>query len=670
MTITARRAAAIDTERSVAPIVYRPHLDGLRAVAVYLVVLFHAGQSWFHGGYVGVDVFFVLSGFLVTQLLLRDLATQGSIRLGRFYARRFRRLLPAAFVVLIVTAMVFSAIATPIEVFDSIGSFKAAFLYSTNWYFIHQATGYFGADLTANPVLHFWSLAVEEQFYLVWPLALGSAFALTRRLGRVRQARVIQVGIAVLALASALWALSLRSSDPTRAYYGTDTRAYELLAGALLALAPSLTARARRAGRAPQIAGTLGLILLVFVASSAVHLGPIPRGVAATLVTCVVLIAIEAANGGAARRTLSTRPAVYLGKISYGTYLWHWLVVIVIARSFHLSSASTVALTCVLATALAALSAELLEQPVRTARMLDRHRKLVIAGGLAVSIVSAVVLIPQIVDPARAKPAAAAPATNGFTPVPASLKWPREHGYHFPHCSGQPVDRCLLVPGHGKRVLVIGDSHAAMYVPAFREIARREDLSLYVDTHGFCPWQRDWMPNPAMSWPVDINVSTAECTRFREDLYTRVVPAIDPDVIVATGANWAYVGDASAIIDSIHALEHASRKIVLIEDVPIATASDPFKCLSGAKVLEECRYLADPNPTPAEIVYREAATADPRHVFSANLDRLVCPFLPICDPVIGGHIVKFDPQHLTVDFSEYIAPQVESYLTRLGALGR
>src|ERR1700709_226779 len=124
-------ATALDAESHPAA-TYRPHLDGLRAVAVYLVVLFHAGSTRFSGGYIGVDVFFVLSGYLVTQLLLRDVYGQGSIRFGRFYARRFRLLLPAAFVALIVTAVVFTAIAAPAEVTDAVGSFKAAFLYSTN----------------------------------------------------------------------------------------------------------------------------------------------------------------------------------------------------------------------------------------------------------------------------------------------------------------------------------------------------------------------------------------------------------------------------------------------------------------------------------------------------------------------------------------------------------
>lgn len=258
--------------------VYRPHLDGLRAVAVYLVVLFHAGSARFSGGYIGVDVFFVLSGFLVTQLLMRDIAARGGIRFGRFYSRRFRRLLPAAFVVLAVTAAVYTAIASPAEVLAAAGSLKAAFLYSTNWYFIHQATGYFGADISTNPVLHFWSLAVEEQFYLLWPLALGGLFLATRRLDRARQLRTIRIVLAVGALASAVWALSLRTSDPNRAYYGTDTRAYELLAGALLALTPELFDSVKRFVRTMRAITASGVVALLVLATSWIHLDAIERG--------------------------------------------------------------------------------------------------------------------------------------------------------------------------------------------------------------------------------------------------------------------------------------------------------------------------------------------------------------------------------------------------------
>jgi len=405
---------------------YRAHLDGLRAVAVYLVVLFHAGNDRFSGGYIGVDVFFVLSGFLVTQLLLRDIAASGSIRLSRFYSRRFRRLLPAAFVTLLVTAVVYTAISSSLEVTDALGSFKAAFLYSANWYFIHQARGYFAADITANPVLHFWSLAVEEQFYLLWPLTLGALFAVTRRLDPRRRRRAIQAIVAIGAVTSALYALSLRTSNLNRAYYGTDTRAYELLAGALLALVPSLVVRSSRHGRAMRIATTGGIAALLVIASSSVHIDAIERGIAVTITTCVILVAIEAADGGIVKRVLSSNPVVYLGKISYGTYLWHWIVILVARRAFHPSPLATAAIAFLVATALASLSFEMLERPVRISGLLDRHRQAVIAGGLALSVLSAFVLIPKLVDPAHASTAStrAVGGTQGLTPIPKHLAGP------------------------------------------------------------------------------------------------------------------------------------------------------------------------------------------------------------------------------------------------------
>ena len=178
------------------------------------------------------------------------------------------------------TAVVYTAIASPAEVSDAVGSFKAAFLYSTNWYFIHQATGYFGADITTNPVLHFWSLAVEEQFYLLWPLTLAGAFVLTRRMDRARQMRAIGIVVGVGALASAAWALSLRGANPNRAYYGTDTRAYELLGGALIALFPTVVTSAQRFRRSMQIATLVSIVALLVLASSWVDLDAIQRGIA------------------------------------------------------------------------------------------------------------------------------------------------------------------------------------------------------------------------------------------------------------------------------------------------------------------------------------------------------------------------------------------------------
>ena len=195
---------------------YRPHLDGLRAVAVYLVVAFHAGIGRLQGGFIGVDVFFVLSGYLVTGVLARDTdGPTGRVRFGRFYARRVRRLLPAAAVNLVVAALVFRAVAEPALFEDGWRSIRAAALYVSNWFFIRESADYFGSDITASPVAHYWSLSVEEQFYLVWPVVFAGLTIVSRRFGP-RGLSVRWAVIAGLAIASLALALGLTSADDPR----------------------------------------------------------------------------------------------------------------------------------------------------------------------------------------------------------------------------------------------------------------------------------------------------------------------------------------------------------------------------------------------------------------------------------------------------------------------
>ncbi|MFM7225674.1 MAG: acyltransferase family protein, partial [Actinomycetota bacterium] len=165
---------------------YRRHLDGLRTVAVVLVIAFHSGIDRLSGGFIGVDVFFVLSGFLVTGILVRDLGSGRGVQWRRFYSRRVRRILPASVLTLVVTAVVYAAVASPLQQEDAFGGFRSAFLYIANWHFIQQSTDYFAADVDRNPVLHFWSLAVEEQFYLVWPFLFVGLCLATERIGRER----------------------------------------------------------------------------------------------------------------------------------------------------------------------------------------------------------------------------------------------------------------------------------------------------------------------------------------------------------------------------------------------------------------------------------------------------------------------------------------------------
>ena len=569
-------------------------------------------------------------------------------------------------------------------------------MYVTNWYFIHHATGYFGADLTNNPVLPFWSLAIEEQFYLLWPLTLGGLFWFTRNLPRPRRIRTIQIIVAVAAVASALWALSLRHTNPNRAYYGTDARAYELFAGALLALVPTFVTIAQRHQRAIRTTAIAALGVVIFLATSAIDADAIVRGIAITLTTVILLTALEAAHGGLTQRLLSHNTIVYLGKISYGTYLWHWLVIIVITRTFHLSTLSTIAITTLVATALASLSYEILERPVRLSALLDTHRTTVIITGLAISAISALILIPNIVDPANATNPTLGTTTNtnidttGFTPVPSNLDW--RHAAQdakqgaFPNCLGKPPESCTIVHGTGKHILLIGDSHGRSLIPTFTAIAEREHLTLSVEIRGACPWQRKLFARAGSVSGTALRPE--DCKRLKEDLYTRVIPALHPDLIIAVNYGYEvpgqilpYVGPngkalkpgpaenqwlESTTTDAVKELRATGAEMLIVEPIPFAP-KDPLDCLSKAKVTEECSYVVPAKPDALELFYRQLAKQDDG-VRVLDLDRVVCPYLPICDPVVNGVIVKWDTSHLTVDFAKSIAPQVDAYLKQSGAL--
>src|SRR5262249_45122291 len=250
----------------------------------------------------------------------------------------------------------------------------------------------------ASPVVRFWSLSIEEQFYFVWPLLL---WGLASFAGRFRNRwTIVQVTVAVLGLLSLGAALRLATSNPNLAYFGTFTRAYQLLAGALLALTPGLVRRV--AGR-EQVARVLPFVALaalgglVALGTSLFDVGPITRGAFVAVVTCILLVAIEGRRG-LVRSGLSTRPLVYLGRISYGTYLWHWPIIVIAAREFSLAPLPMFGVAVLLATGLASLSFQILEHPIRASAVLDNWRRPVIVVGLATSVLTAPLIIPNLLE--------------------------------------------------------------------------------------------------------------------------------------------------------------------------------------------------------------------------------------------------------------------------------
>jgi peptidoglycan/LPS O-acetylase OafA/YrhL len=354
----------------------RPGLDGLRALAVTGVLLYHAGVSWMPGGFLGVDVFFVLSGYLITSLLLTERAGKGRVDLKAFWAKRARRLLPAVSLVILFALVATSTIARD-DLARTRGDALASLVYLTNWHLIAASHSYFNAFGRPSLLQHLWSLAVEEQFYLAWPLLLIGGLALLGRRGMV--ALTVLLAIASTAL---MWALYDPNQDPSRVYYGTDTRAATLLVGALLAFAwPLAGLRSEVSRRATLVLNGIGVTALLAVLALFWRVQDydpwLYRGGFLLVALCAaVLIAVVVHPAASLGRVLGSTTLRWIGVRSYGIYLWHWPIMELTRPGIDVPFRGTpvvlgqVALTV----AIAALSYRYVELPVRTGSAQRRLR--------------------------------------------------------------------------------------------------------------------------------------------------------------------------------------------------------------------------------------------------------------------------------------------------------
>lgn len=343
---------------------YMPGLDGVRAIAVIAVVLYHLDVEWLPGGFLGVDVFFVVSGFLITSLLLAGMRSRGHFDVKEFWLRRARRLLPALILVLI-GVVTYVTLALPGELRALRGDVAAAVGYVTNWALIVTDTSYFEAFSRPPLLRHLWSLAVEEQFYVVWPLVFAAGWALLRR----RLLFVVWIGAVVSAVVMAVLYEPL--TDPSRVYFGTDTRAVGLLVGAglafvttpaLLAVAVKGWARTRR-----ELAGWGGLIVLAALTALGSEFDPaMYRGGFLVASVATMAVIVGAASPTTPARILSVPLLVWIGRRSYGIYLWHWPVLMLTRPELDVpyDGLALVAARIGLTVGLAAVSYRWVERPI------------------------------------------------------------------------------------------------------------------------------------------------------------------------------------------------------------------------------------------------------------------------------------------------------------------
>ncbi|HEV8180692.1 MAG TPA: acyltransferase family protein [Gaiellaceae bacterium] len=429
-------------------IAYRPGLDGLRALAVIAVFLYHSRIDWMPGGFLGVDLFFVLSGYLITSLLLVEWEARNRIDLRRFWLRRARRLFPAL-VVVVLAALILGAIFARGDLARTRGDAISSLFYYTNWHLVLANHSYFVRMGSPSLLQHLWSLAVEEQFYLIWPLLLVPGLVLV---GRKRLPLLIVAGIA--GSAALMWLL-YKPTDPSRVYYGTDTRAFLLLMGILLALVWPAIERMRRSLPLLELLGVAALVGSVLLFRQMQDFNPtLYRGgdVAAAFCFAVLIAAVAHPMTGLGR-ALGVAPLRWLGERSYGIYLWHWLVIALMRPGVDISwtGPGVVVAQAAIVLSAATLSFRYVEQPIRTGslqRRLAEHPRrlrLELVGGGTIGLVASFAILFVI-------PKALNPVSGYVNPQPVRAAVKPSHR--------QPVadKQKKLSPLPPGRILALGDS--------------------------------------------------------------------------------------------------------------------------------------------------------------------------------------------------------------------
>lgn len=646
---------------------YRPHLDGIRALAVVMVVAFHLGVEWLPGGFVGVDVFFVLSGYLITGILVDEASSSGTVRLRRFFTRRVRRLLPASIAVLVTVVAVGRRVLDAIEFHDLGTDAVWAALYSANWRFATEGGEYFAPGDVPSPLVHYWSLAVEEQFYFCWPLVVaGIARSARRRSWSTASA----VAVAVAALGVASIAVSMTAAGTPLGYYGLHTRAYQLLAGAGLACAVRRPGRERPAATAPVGVGRLAapaavaasLVALVWLGHAIPDTSAYPGwpALAVTVASVVLIAALDLTPHGPAQQAFGAWPFAALGRWSYSVYIWHWPVIVfapVLAREWGRSWVAHDATMLSAIAVTAGVSYLALERPVRFRLFPAAPPRRVVGAGLACSLlVAAITFDVSRVEPhQRAAHRAADDRPNeGRCPYRAE-RWP----------DAEHAEPCLWRDGTGPTVAVVGDSHAQQWMPAFAALATRDGLRVVRVTRAGCPAPDVTILDPGADGR---EVEGRPCTEWRRAVFPRLVEEYDPDVVVVANR-----GHVAGIVDGGRRVAPTDRDHLRVWaegwDWTLTTLAS-----GGADVVVTTILPTMPERTPACLMDHPAGTgrcdhavgADPvveayNDVIRSLPDRvdgvavvdvvpLVCPD-GRCPGVIDGIVVRRDDNHVTARFA-------------------
>jgi peptidoglycan/LPS O-acetylase OafA/YrhL len=645
---------------------YRPDIEGLRGLAVALVVAFHAAPRRISGGFIGVDVFFVISGYLITGLLLREIEETGRLSFAGFYARRARRLLPASALVFLTTLLACSLFFAPLQQFRLGDSPAYVALYASNFWFFHQATDYFATSIATNPFLHTWSLAVEEQFYLVWPaIVLLGMRGLRTRKGLL----ALMIVITAASLAASIW-YSTRIAP--LAFFSPFTRAWEFSIGGISLLLVPVENRVRPALRT--LASWLGLAAIIG-AAAVLHDQIGWRGWHALVpVLGTAAILHGRTPQFSAARFLELPFMQWTGRVSYVWYLWHWPVFVLVAAASGVMTFSQRAhsiIFCVLGSlALAAITHVLVEDPIRFSRYLASRRALSLSGiGLLTLLTAGTAILWQH---AAAQSARSLQGGN----LLAAIEEPTDQS----SCPligflDSNVAECVGGDTASKSTVVLfGDSHARQWFAAFGAIGRERGWRIILLRKSACPTADITVFNAFLNRPY------TECDIWREAAMKRILGLHPTAVVLANrqlqtftpglrGPNETW---REATRKTLETLDSAGITTILLRDTP-APGVDIPDCLNGDTSWWARHHATGKNPCMLdrasalnEGVFRaeQQAAAGLSHVHILDLTDMFCDGA-VCPPVKDGTMVYRDDNHISEAFSLTLAPRLSDRLSPL-----
>ncbi|MEM8747197.1 MAG: acyltransferase family protein [Actinomycetota bacterium] len=687
----------------------RADIQALRALAVAVVVVFHVWPDVLPGGFVGVDVFFVISGFLITGHLVREVDRSGRVALAQFWARRAVRLLPASLTVL-AASLIAIVLWVPKTLWDQfLGSITASVLYVVNWRLASDSVDYLAAENVPSPVQHFWSLSVEEQFYVVWPVVVLGAVLVAARLGLARRAAIVGVLGAIVA-ASFVFSVWFTRSDPSQAYFVTPTRAWEFGLGALLALVPAVSVSA-------VLRRWLGWAAVVVIVVCAFTYGAVAFPGWIAVIPCAATIVALALDSDDAPRSIGAAgriaPIRFLGAASYSLYLWHWpfIVLYPYAVGSDLGSVSRW-VVLVLSVVAAWASLRLIEDPVRHHPRVESARPAV----LLLATVGAMALVLGGVGLARAEldrelesirtaeqaaldaveQAAEEAGEVGSTPltdcrgaaaldpdldcptnaegvalVPSPLT--AVDDVLFPVCMAKTRVSELRVCEVGvpaetatATVAVIGDSHARHWRGAIEHLAEQEGWRVLVMLKGSCPFN-------STSRATDNNLSTS-CDAWNENVHRELESRDDVTAIFVSASSLnrfqsddddSLAAGAAGYLETWSRLPESIEHVIALRDIP-RPQPDNLECVQESSPEQRIepgrcsRAAVDALlPDPMEVAALRA-DVDPR-VRLVDLNHLFCED-DRCLVVVGNTTIYRDGHHMTASFARSLAPYLAAEL--------